>query len=127
MADEARIEELRAALAPLGELGARRMFGGVGLYLEGVFFGLFFGGELWFKADAETLPAYEAAGARRFRPPGRAAGKGLGYWSVPLEVEEDARELRAWAKAALGAARRRDAAQTTGKRKVRGSARRRRA
>lgn len=118
MAEEARIEELGAALAPLGELRARRMFGGVGLYLDGVFFALFFGGELYLKADEETRPAWEAAGARRFRPPGRPAGKGLGYWSVPLEVEEDARALRAWAEAALGAARRRDGARPARKPKT---------
>ena len=122
MADEARIEELGAALAPLGELRARPMFGGAGLSLDGVFFGLFFGGELWLKADERTLPAFERAGARRFRPPGRPAGRGPGYWSVPLEVEEDARALRAWAKAALGAARRRDAARPARKRKTRSPA-----
>ena len=112
-----RVEDLAAVCKPLGALTSRRMFGGIGLYLDGVFFALIAAGELYFKVDDGNRAAYERAGAEPFRPfPGREAVS-LGYFRVPLEVEEDPRELRAWAAEALAAARRRDAKKGRKRRK----------
>jgi DNA transformation protein len=106
-----RVDDLAAVLKPLGALQARRMFGGVGLYLDGVFFALIAAGELYFKVDDGNRAAYERAGAEPFRPYADRPETSMGYFRVPLEIEEDPRELCAWAQEALGAARRRDAAQ----------------
>jgi DNA transformation protein len=105
------VEELFAALDGLGELRARRMFGGTGLYCDDVFFGLVAEGVLYFKVDAESVEDYRAAGAAPFRPfPERPAAE-LGYFAVPLEVQERRERLHAWAARALVAARGRDAAK----------------
>lgn len=100
------LEELRTRLAPLGELRTRRMFGGIGLWCDELFFALIDEGVLYFKVDEASEADYRAAGAARFRPfPGRPEAA-LGYYEVPLEVLENAAKLRAWAARALVAARR---------------------
>lgn len=102
---EAFVDELFARLAPLGELRARRMFGGVGLYCDERFFGLIDAGVLYFKVDDATRPDFVAAGAGPFHPfPDRPPMRG--YFEVPLRVQEHDEELRLWAARALEVARR---------------------
>lgn len=104
------LEELFRRLARLGELSARRMFGGIGLYADGTFFGLIDEQVLYFKVDDETVGAYRARGAGPFRPfKDRPEEAMHGYYEVPESVLERDGELLEWARAAVGAARRRDA------------------
>lgn len=49
-------------LAGLGPIRARKMFGGVGIYLHGLFFALIADEVLYFKVDDSNRPDYEAAG-----------------------------------------------------------------
>ena len=60
-------------LTPLGPVTAPRMFGGFGIYLDGVMFALIADDVLYLKVDDRTRPDYEAAGAAPFRP--RQKGK----------------------------------------------------
>jgi DNA transformation protein len=97
-------------LAAAGRVTPRPMFGGVGLYLEGLFFALIDDDTLYFKADEATRARYERAGSRPFCPYPGEPDRAMGYWQVPAEVLEDADELAAWAqqaKAVALAARRR--------------------
>jgi len=98
------LDELLEALAPAGAVRARAMFGGAGLYLEDVFFGLFADGELYFRVDDASRREYEAAGSTPFRPFQDKAPMGT-YWRVPDRVQSEPRELRAWTLRALEAAR----------------------
>ena len=83
----------------------RAMFGGVGLYSRGVFFGLLSRDLLYLKVDDATRPDYEAAGMRPFRPyPGQSMT--FGYYQVPLDVLESAPEAVAWARRAIEVAQR---------------------
>jgi len=106
-----RIEEFVDRLSALGAVRARPMFGGHGLYLAGIFFGLVSVGELYFRVDDATIPEYERAGSAPFqpfedKPPMRT------YWRVPERVQRDGDELRTWAQRALAAARARDAGRS---------------
>ena len=83
----------------------RAMFGGVGLYHEGVFFGIIAGDVLYLKVDDRNRPDYEAAGMRPFKPYPHRSGT-MQYYSVPLNVLESALELTAWTRKAVDAARR---------------------
>lgn len=103
--DDPFLEELLARLAPLGELRAKRMFGGVGLYCDELFFGLIDSGVLFFKVDAHSAEAYRAAGSAPFQPFADKPPMG-GYYEVPLGVQERDEELRVWARQALEVARR---------------------
>ena len=94
-------------LSQLGELGdvePRSMFGGVGLYCGGVFFGLIARDVLYLKVDDSTRSDYVKAGMPAFKPyPGRTKGSSK-YYAVPLEVLESASELAGWARKAVAVA-----------------------
>ena len=91
-------------LAPAGRVTPRAMFGGVGLYLDGLFFALIDDDTLYFKADDATRSRYEKAGSKPFCPYPDQPDKPMGYWQVPAEVLEDPEELAAWAREAMGVA-----------------------
>ena len=55
-------------LEELGEITSRSMFGGVGLYRAGVFFGIMAADVLYLKVDATNQPDYERAGSSAFKP-----------------------------------------------------------
>ena len=93
-------------LEELGNVTPRSMFGGVGLYHAGVFFGLLARDTLYLKVDASTLSDYERAGMKPFKPyPGRQTGT-MRYYSVPLEILESPIDLAAWARKAIAVAAR---------------------
>lgn len=101
------LDALLEQLAPAGAVRARKMFGGAGLYLEGVFFGLVAEGRLFFRVDAESLRDYESAGSEPFQPfPDKPSMRT--YWEVPERVQADARALKTWTLRALRAAKERD-------------------
>ncbi|MBY0276287.1 TfoX/Sxy family protein [Candidatus Binatia bacterium] len=99
-------------LAALGRVRSRRMFGGVGLYLDETFFGLIVGGagDVYLKVDDDNRAAYEAAGSGPFRP-FTDKPYAMSFWRVPPEVLDDPDEMTDWARAAVGAARRTAAAK----------------
>ncbi len=86
-------------------LEIRRMFGGHGLYLKKEFFAILFNGKLYFKTNPETLPAYLTAASKPFtyRKKGKKTIKLKNYYEVPVEILEDSRRLKAWARLAAGA------------------------
>ncbi len=83
---------------------ARAMFGGVGIYAQGLFFALIAQDRLYFKVDDTSRPEFERLGMEPFRPFGEE--KAMGYYEVPADVMEDAAQLAAWMKRALEAAAR---------------------
>lgn len=100
------MEQLQA----VGRVTARAMFGGVGLYRDGVFFGLMDDDTLYLKVDDLTRGDYERAGMRPFRPYGDG-GPAMNYCELPAEILEDRTELRVWVARALEAARRKRGAK----------------
>lgn len=91
-------------LKPAGRVTERRMFGGVGLYLDGLFFALIDDDTLYFKTDDSNRRRYQQAESRPFCPDPREPGKTMAYWQVPAEVLEDPDELAIWARAAMAVA-----------------------
>jgi DNA transformation protein len=90
-------------LTGLGEVTAKKMFGGIGLYCGDVFFGIIARDQLYLKVDDRTRPAYERAGMQPFKPyPGRPTT--MKYYAVPVGVLESAMELIEWARDAVAAA-----------------------
>ena len=87
-------------LEELGDVTPRSMFGGVGLYHRGVFFGILARDTLYLKVGDSNLADYVRAGMKPFRPYPNRAGK-MRYYSVPLEALENAAELAAWARKAI--------------------------
>lgn len=92
-------------LVPLGAVSARRMFGGVGLFLHGMMFGLIAGDELFFKVGDANRPMYEAAGEAPFSYETKHGSHTIGsYWRCPPDLLDDAETFQAWARQAVEAA-----------------------
>jgi len=91
-------------LASAGRVASRPMFGGIGLYLDGLFFALIDDDTLYFKTDDSNRARYELAGSRPFCPFADRPTQAMAYWQVPAEVLEDAEELATWAREALAVA-----------------------
>jgi DNA transformation protein len=83
---------------------ARRMFGGVGYYADGLFFAIADDDALYFRVDDESRGYYEAEGLRAFSPLGPGS-KSMNYYTVPARLYDDAEELAVWLRRALRAAR----------------------
>lgn len=83
---------------------ARRMFGGVGIYCDDLFFALIDDDALYLKSDATTQPEFEALGMGPFRPAGDD-GETMGYHQLPAEILEDPDALQHWVDTALSVAR----------------------
>jgi DNA transformation protein len=90
-------------LAGLRGVACRAMFGGYGLYHRGVFFGIIFKDQLYFRTDANTRATYETQGMKPFRPSAKQTL--VTYYEVPAEVLENAEMLAAWAAEAARAKR----------------------
>ncbi|UCD94737.1 MAG: TfoX/Sxy family protein [Candidatus Zixiibacteriota bacterium] len=91
-------------LEGIGQITARRMFGGLGLYMDGMFFALASDNILYFKVNENNLPDYQASGAKPFKPFGEKS-YAMSYYEVPAEILDDDDALREWAMKALDAAR----------------------
>lgn len=85
-------------LAELGGVDARRMFGGVGLYHDTLFFALIDDDGLYFKVGASNLAEYVARGMKPFCPFPDKPGYEMGYYQVPADVLEEPSDLAAWAR-----------------------------
>lgn len=92
-------------LEPVGDVTPKAMFGGVGLYCRGVFFGILAGDVLYLKVDETNRPDFERGGSKPFTPYADRAGS-MQYWAVPLGVLESAPELARWTRKAIAVAER---------------------
>lgn len=95
-------------LACVGPITAKKMFGGVGLYRDDVFFGLIAGDVLYFKVDDENRALFVSARAKPFQPY-RDDSYSMSYYEVPVDVLEDTDQLRMWARGSIEAAERKGA------------------
>jgi DNA transformation protein len=97
-------QDIVERLEKAGKVRSRRMFGGVGLYVDDAFCAIIGSdaGQLFLKADDSTRADYEREGMRIFGTP-----KGtMSYYAVPDRVFEDPKLLRKWVRAAVAVAKR---------------------
>jgi DNA transformation protein len=88
--DENLYAWVQEALEPLGSVTMRRMMGGAMLYLDGTVFGILDEGEVWFKSDAESDAAWDAAGAERFTySMGDGRTGSMNYRRAPTDAYDD--------------------------------------
>ena len=100
----------------IGPVESRSMFGGFGMFLEGLMFGLVAGNELYLKVDTQNLQDYEDLGLQAFSFEKNGRQIKMSYYQAPEEAMEDAELLSDWASNAYDAAMR-AAAKKGGKRK----------
>ena len=93
--------------ADFGPVTIRRMFSGFGISADGTNFAMALRSGLYFRADEETIPRFQAEGAKPFSYQTRAKTVTVNsYWELPARLFDDSGELAEWARAALAAAQR---------------------
>lgn len=106
MADDGLKDFLEEHLAPLGPVRLKRMFGGYGIFLDGLMFGLVMDGGVYFKTDAQTRSAFEDEGQGPFTYEKQGGVATLvNYWHVPDRLFDEPDELVEWARRAALVAR----------------------
>lgn len=84
---------LAEVLSELGEVAEKGMFGGYGVFMDGLMFALVdSSGRQFFRVDDTTRPAYEAAGSDKH---GR-----MPYMTIPEDVLADDGRLLEWGRSA---------------------------
>ncbi|MCB5184718.1 TfoX/Sxy family protein [Methylobacillus gramineus] len=95
---------LQEMLQDLGSLHARRMFGGYGLYHDGLMFALIADDTLYLKADDESRPHFEALGLPCFEYRRQERIVKMSYYQAPADMLEEREQATLWAKRAYAAA-----------------------
>ena len=85
-------------LSGLSGVRARAMFGGWGVYKDGVILGIIVDDELYFKVGPSNQAKYEKHGSRPFTYESHGRSVAMSYWEVPAEVLEDREEITRWAE-----------------------------
>jgi DNA transformation protein len=100
------LDWFRELLAPLGRITVRRMFGGAGLYADGLIVGLEVEGGLYLKTDDRTRERFAEAGGSPFVYDGKGKPIVMSYWTPPEDAMDSPEAMRPWARLALEAAQR---------------------
>ena len=100
-------------LEPVGAVSARRMFGGAGIFIDGVMFALVTGERLYFKVDDQTRSDFTDQGCEPFtyRRGGKAQAL-ASYYAAPETLLDEPDEMAKWGSRAAEAAFRVRAAKT---------------
>jgi DNA transformation protein len=96
---------IKELLEPIGEITCRAMFGGYGIYKDGIIFAIVDDNELYLKASNEVAKIFEDAGCEQFSYQGKKGLVKMCYWKVPSEILEDESILFSWAKLAIKSAK----------------------
>jgi DNA transformation protein len=103
------VEHVVETLRSFGPVTVRPMFGGWGIYRDGVFFALVAYDTLYFKSDDENRAQFERASPGPFTFEKKGETIVTHYFAVPEDAFEDPQVMARWARlgyaAALRAAR----------------------
>jgi DNA transformation protein and related proteins len=92
-------------LSDWGEVSARKMFGGAGLYREMVMFGLIADDVAYLKVDDSNRKYFELAGSKPFTYIEKGKTITMSYYEIPADVLENPAVLAEWAQRSFGIAR----------------------
>ena len=98
------IEHVVELLAPLGRVSARRMFGGHGVYCEGLFIAIVLDDVLYLKTDAESRAEFERVGCEIFSYMRKGKVATLNFYRAPEDAMDAPQRMLPWARKALEAA-----------------------
>jgi DNA transformation protein len=103
------IEYVMELFGPFGTAGARRMFGGHGVYLDGLMFAIVSDDALYLKADELNRVEFEQAGCEAFGYTRKGKRATLRFFRAPAEAMESPELMLPWARTAYAAALRANA------------------
>lgn len=87
-------------LGKLGYVTVKKMFGGAGIYNDGLIFGIIANDVLYFKVDDSNRSDYEGAGMKPFQP-FDDKDTVMSYYEVPVDILENRESLADWARKSL--------------------------
>jgi DNA transformation protein and related proteins len=108
MSDEF-IEYVMELFGPFGTVGSRRMFGGHGVYLDGLMFAIVSEDALYLKADEMNRTEFEQAGCEIFGYARKGKRSALNFFRAPEDAMESPELMLPWARTAYAAALRTNA------------------
>ena len=91
-------------LAPVGEVRARAMFGGCGVYQRDTIFAIIVGDRLYFRTDGVTSQKFLKLGLSPFTYVARGRKIAIQYHEAPPDVFESPEVMRSYALEAIGVA-----------------------
>ncbi len=98
---KAFLEELFAGFGPVT---IRNMFGGGGVYHDGLMFGLIAGDTLFLKVDDTNRADFEAENMKPFTYSAKGKPVAMSYWELPEELYDDPGTFVQWARKAFDVA-----------------------
>ena len=98
------VDHLLDLMQPIGPVTSRRMFGGHGIFLDGLMFGLVADRTLYLKTDAESAAAFTGQGLEAFSYSRGGRSIRMSYHQAPEACLEDVDAMRLWANRAYEAA-----------------------
>ena len=98
------VDYLAEVFEPFGEVRARRMFGGYGIYHNDLMFGLVADDVLYLKADKQSAGLFEDRGLTAFEYVKNGKAMKMSYFMAPEEIFDDPDAARTWAQHAWEAA-----------------------
>jgi DNA transformation protein len=108
MSDEF-IDYVMELLGPFGTVRTRRMFGGHGVYLDGLMFAIVSDDTLYLKADEMNRVEFELAGCEIFGYARKGRRATLDFFRAPEDAMDSAQLMLPWARTAYAAALRANA------------------
>lgn len=105
------VEYLHEVFREFGEIRARRMFGGYGIYHADRMFALVADDVLYLKADAQTEARFDSLGLGPFEYDKKGKTTKMSYYMAPEAIYDDPAAARQWALIAYEAAMRQPATQ----------------
>ena len=102
------LEFISEQLEGFGSVDVKRMFGGAGIFREGLMFGLIADEVLFLKVDESTKPEFEAEFSTPFIYEKSGKALEMAYWRLPERLYDEPDEFIEWAHKAFGAALRAD-------------------
>jgi len=91
------VVELMTGFAPVQ---AKRMFGGFGIFWQGLMLGIIIEDKLYFKVDDVSEPRFAQRGLPRFQYESKGRTSSLRYCEAPPEVYDEPVHMEAWARLA---------------------------
>ena len=103
------VDYVMELFGPFGTVGARRMFGGHGVYLDGLMFAIVSEDTLYLKADEMNRIEFEQAGCEIFGYARKGRRATLNFFRAPADAMESPELMLPWARTAYAAALRTNA------------------
>jgi len=102
--DDEFVKHVVDLMQSIGPVRAKRMFGGHGIFLEGLMLGLIADSVLYLKVDNETQREFESFGLQPFIYNRKGKGIRMSYYQAPEEAMDDSDAMNRWANKAYEAA-----------------------